>query len=306
MLVLDGVYTTDDDGYLRFHPVKTPTPTQLETLLTRITQRIIRILVKDGYLTADDQQPGLNLTDADALDNLNAASTEPSDRRYTIALGPGRGNRSLTIRNPAMAKPDQPVKTLTSNQNGFSLNAAIACQPHQRDKLERLCRYVTRPAICLERLTLRNDGQVQYQLKHPFRDGTTHVLFSPLDFIGKLVALIPRPRHNLVRYHGVLTPNARLRPHIGPATKRRKKTKKHHSDRPSPGTSPGIASVPETPTTPLTWAQRLQRVFQIDITLCPKCGGKLRVISDITDPVVINKILNHAARVPPNQPPAPI
>ncbi len=155
---------------------------------------------------------------------------------------------------------------------------------------------MTRPAICLERLTLRNDGQVQYQLKHPFRDGTTHVVFSPLDFIGKLVALIPRPRHNLVRYHGVLAPNARLRPHIVPATKRRKNPKNHNPDHPSPGTPPTIASLHEIPTAPLTWAQRLKRVFQIEITRCPKCGGKLRVISDITDPVVINKILNHTNR----------
>jgi len=127
-----------------------------------------------------------------------------------------------------------------ANQNGFSLNAAVACQPHQRDKLERLCRYVTRPAICLERLTLRADGQVQYQLKHPFRDRTTHILFSPLDFIGKLVALVPKPRHNLVRYHGVLAANAKLRKYIVPATVRTKPATKrkadHKKDKPTTGT----------------------------------------------------------------------
>ena len=68
-----------------------------------------------------------------------------------------------------------------------------------------------------DRLTSRADGQVQYQLKHPFRDGTTHMVFSPLDFIGKLVALVPRPRHHPVRYHGVLAPNAKLRKYIVPA-----------------------------------------------------------------------------------------
>jgi hypothetical protein len=76
---------------------------------------------------------------------------------------------------------------------------------------------VTRPAICLDRLTHRADGQVQYQLKHPFRDGTTHILFSPINFIGKLVSLVPKPRHNLVRYHGVLAPNAKRRPQVVPA-----------------------------------------------------------------------------------------
>ena len=298
MLILDGVYTTDDNGYIRFHPVKAPTQHQLDTLVARIIQRVIRILIRDGYLTAEQEQPGLALPDADPLDNLNAASI-----RYTIALGPGRGNRTLTIHDPASVKSERPVKALTCNHDGFSLNAAIACQANQRDKLERLCRYVTRPAISLERLTLRSDGQVQVQLKHPFRDGTTHLLFSPLDFIGKLVALIPRPRHNLVRYHGVLAPNATLRPGIIPATQQRERKKP--ADHQSHNSSTEAVPPTETLTAPLTWAQRLKRVFEIDITLCPRCGGKLRVIADITEPAVISKILNHIARAPPNQQTAP-
>ena len=50
---------------------------------------------------------------------------------------------------------------------------------------------------------------------------------------------------------------------------------------------------------PLTWAQRLRRVFNIDITLCPLCGGTMRVIADITDPELIQKILDHIAAQPP-------
>jgi hypothetical protein len=50
---------------------------------------------------------------------------------------------------------------------------------------------------------------------------------------------------------------------------------------------------------PLTWAQRLKRVFNIDITLCPLCGGSMRVIADITDPDIIQKILDHIQARPP-------
>jgi hypothetical protein len=130
MLILDGVYITDAEGSPRFHPVKTPTQKQLDCLLNRIIQRVIRTLVKDGYLIEDAVQPGLDLSDHDPLDQLHAASC-----RYTIAMGPGQGNRVLTIHNPALVQPNQPRKTLTSNQNAFSLNAAVACQPHQRDRL---------------------------------------------------------------------------------------------------------------------------------------------------------------------------
>jgi hypothetical protein len=43
----------------------------------------------------------------------------------------------------------------------------------------------------------------------------------------------------------------------------------------------------------MTWAQRLKRVFGIDIQTCPACGGALRIIASIEDPVVIEKILAH-------------
>ena len=97
--------------------------------------------------------------------------------------------------------------------------------------------YVTRPAICLERLTVRANGQIQYELKNPLSDGTTHVLFSPLDFLSKLAALVPRPRHNLVRYHGVLVrgcrqPNANIRKIIVPnRSKSEKKMMAKHTSR---------------------------------------------------------------------------
>jgi len=62
-----------------------------------------------------------------------------------------------------------------------------------------------------QRLSLTRNGQVRYQLKTPYTDGTTHVLFEPLDFISRLVALVPKPRVNLTRFHGVFAPNSKYR-----------------------------------------------------------------------------------------------
>jgi hypothetical protein len=59
------------------------------------------------------------------------------------------------------------------------------------------------------------------------------------------------------------------------------------------------------PTEPsrLTWAQRLKRAFEFDVTFCPLCAGTLRVIADITDPAIIDKVLSHVrqSRAPPAQ-----
>ena len=43
----------------------------------------------------------------------------------------------------------------------------------------------------------------------------------------------------------------------------------------------------------MTWAQRLKRVFNIDVSVCPTCGGDSRVIACIEDQAVIDKILAH-------------
>ena len=51
--------------------------------------------------------------------------------------------------------------------------------------------------------------------------------------------------------------------------------------------------VGETVVAHRTWAQRLERVFNIDITTCQDCGGAMKVIACIEDPDVIQKILTH-------------
>lgn len=303
MLILDGVYTPEQNGP-RFHGVGAPDAQTLERLLNRLIRRILRRLMGDGLLVADPEQPWLDLEPADTLDHLNVASI-----RYRIAVGNGAGSRTLTLKNPALARTDSTPKPFTANRDGFSLNCAVACQPHQRDRLERLCRYITRPALCLERLSTNAAGQVVYQLKNPYRDGTTHVLFSPEDFIARLAALVPRPRINLTRYHGLFAPSSPMRRAIVPTPAKLRQRRKPEDPATAPAAQHNKPSEPPTgrapPTAPLTWAQRLKRVFEIDITLCPLCGGQLRVIADITDPELIGKILDHVhSRAPPRLPPA--
>ena len=46
----------------------------------------------------------------------------------------------------------------------------------------------------------------------------------------------------------------------------------------------------------MTWAQRLKRVFTIDVETCRECGGAMKVIACIADPVVIKKILDHVKK----------
>ena len=70
----------------------------------------------------------------------------------------------------------------------------------QRKELEQLCRYITRPAIANERLKRNRTGQVVLQLKSPYKDGTTHVVMEPLEFMERLAALVRRPRLNPIPF----------------------------------------------------------------------------------------------------------
>jgi hypothetical protein len=87
-------------------------------------------------------------------------------------------------------------------RDGFSLNAVVAFAAHEREGIEGLCRYVTRPALALERLSTNGAGQVEDQRKAPYRDGATHFVFEPLDVLARLAALVPRPRGNRFRCPG--------------------------------------------------------------------------------------------------------
>ena len=141
----------------------------------------------------------------------------------------------------------------------------MAARADQRQKLERLCRYISRPAISEKRLSLTPNGNVRYQLKTPYRDGTTHVIFEPLDFIARLAALVPKPRVNLSVSRRLCAkqpiPGARDAGQAGQ------------------GGQHARTADPEEPTSAerraaMTWAQRLKRVFGIDIETCPACGGR--------------------------------
>jgi hypothetical protein len=94
-----------------------------------------------------------------------------SGLRYRIAIGPQQGCKVFTLQTlPDYG--DDPLTSTVGKVAGFSLHAGVAARANERDKLERLCRYIARPAISTKRLSLTRNGQVRYELKTPYNDGT--------------------------------------------------------------------------------------------------------------------------------------
>jgi hypothetical protein len=278
MLVLDGVYRREGEHRLRFVPVPAPSSVELQGLVQRIAERIGRSLERSGLITRDIENAYLAFDPAEEapINSLLGASIT-----YRIATGSREGQKVFTLQT-LPAEPDEPRREVAES-SGFSLHAGIAAKDSQRNKLEHLARYVARPPIATERLSLTEGGFVRLALKTPYRDGTTHVIFEPEDFIARLVALVPKPRAHLTRYHGVFAPASPDRARVVPKTRVVAAGKTVESGEPS------VVDRQRS----LTWAQRLKRVFAIDIEVCRRCGGKLRVIANIEDPPVIERILEH-------------
>jgi len=271
MLYLGGVY--DSKGY--FWPVKPPTKEDMDHITHTIAQRVSRYLEREGYLYRDEETEYLDLVaeEDDAMHGIISASIT-----YRLAFGPNVGKKALTLQAVPVSDGQARSIELVSKQAGFSLHAGVACKSNQRKKLEHLCRYVARPAISEQRLSLAGNGNVIVALKTPYDDGTSHVVLSPLEFMGRLAALVPKPRVNLTRFHGVFSPNSKLREFVVP--------RKSVDD-------VGVENQSGNKAYSMTWAQRLKRVFAIEIEKCEKCGGKVNIIASIEDPEVIEKILKH-------------
>jgi hypothetical protein len=290
-LVLDGVYTQGQGGAV-FHPVAPPSNTQLQDLLQHLIRRVMRCLVRQGALLEEAGELYLSDLDPDnVLAPLHAASCT-----YRIAFGPRKGHKVLSLQTVAQQPP--PVTSPRCvGEGGFSLHANTFCPAHDRATLERLCRYITRPALANERVTTNDKGQVVLKLKSPYRDGSSHIVMEPLEFMQRLAALVPRPRLNLIRFHGVLAPNHKLRAEVVP--------KQASTVTPSTADDeqPEVAGI--NAAWRISWARLLKRVFNIDIETCPHCQGKLKIIAAITSPAAITKILTHlglSAQPPPAAP----
>jgi hypothetical protein len=125
-------------------------------------------------------------------------------------------------------------------------------------------------------------------MKQAMPDGSTHLLLTPQTLLRRLAALVPPPRQNLTRFHGVLAPNARLRPLV---TYRPAQVEVTAAPEPpldeaaaSPAQPAGKSRVP--------WADLLKRSFGDDVLRCP-CGGRRRILAHLVNANVVRHILKH-------------
>ncbi len=160
---------------------------------------------------------------------------------------------------------------------GVNVHAGVVVPAGDRAALERLVRYLLRPALSLRRLSLRDDGAAVYRLQRPDRHGRTSLVMTPLELLARLAAILPAPRLALRRQLGVFAPASLDRRRIMP---RRSLATASLVTPPVPHEScHPKSSVP----TRVPWAELLRRVWHIDALRCDRCGGRLRPVALVQD-----------------------
>jgi len=209
-------------------------------------------IVIDGVFEADAQD-GVTFQPASGVDAPAIAAVQATVRKRLLRAVERRG---------LLSADDAQVMAEWEHGGGFSVDAQVRIEAHERDGLERLLRYCARPAFALERLREIDSEHLVYESVKPGPGGSVSLMLTPMQLLDRLAALIPPPRKHRHRYYGALAPNSPLRAAVTALAQ-------PAEDTPAPamiGASPSDA----TPTEPAhrqaaryVWALLLARIYEV-------------------------------------------
>jgi hypothetical protein len=312
-LVVQGVFADRPDGTRYFAPAPAPANREVARLLATIQRRVTRLVARHGIDLANPSAETDNV-DPRQLEWPAYAAMQGAAVLGRVATGARAGDRVIRV-GATVAPIETTAGELHAAAGGFDLHAAVAVPAGDRDRLEHLCRYVLRPPVAENALERAADGRILLRLRRRWRDGTWAVRFTPTELLEKLAAMIPKPRINLLVYHGEFAPPARGRADAVRAARERSARERACEEAgalargPTPPAAAG-APAQESPATPeqspprpvpppdgrptyYPWAALLRRTFAIDVLECPECGGRLRLLATIAHPPTIAAILRH-------------
>jgi hypothetical protein len=174
--------------------------------------------------------------------------------------------------------------------SGFNVYCGPRIWPRDRRAMENLAGYIIRASFSQERMVYASEShRVVYQSK----DGKDERVYDALEWMAALCSHVPNRGEQMVRYYGYYSNASR--------GKRRKKAADAETDLTVIDAPRGSAGSRKS------WARLIQKIYEVDPLICPRCQGPMRVISIIEDQPVIRKILTHLGLwdEPPRQRPPP-
>ena len=195
---------------------------------------------------------------------------------------------------------DSLVRTEASNTgllaagDHVAVHVANAFDGRDRKRLQRQVKYLLRPPVALDDVTATDHGTVRIALKRPTKRGAWFCELTPRQLLARLAALVPPPRANMLRYRGVFAPRHHLRPAVIERAPGAKNDPHQLSLLEPKGDIEVVAKVSKDPPTPrrIAWMRLLSRVFAVDLSVCPKCSGPMKVLDAVTDPSRVAQMLH--------------
>ncbi len=262
----------------------TPSHADIAEVASRTATRIEKILRAHGRSLdpeLDDgsppdlalDEPGLAACYAAAARGISVSGDragQPPLRLIASPEPPARPRAVDATDQPIVDATDQPIAEV----RGINIHAVQVVDGRDRRRVERLCKYITRPPVAQDRLERRADGKLELGFKRAWRDGTRALVFEPADIIPRLVAAVPPPRFHLLRYFGVLSSHSSRRRRVVPTP-----TRDATANKPPPARGDQLELLGERDDAPAPrnrWAWLLAHVFAADVETCPRCSGPMR------------------------------
>ncbi len=281
-LVFDGVFSRTPMGGLTFDPAFGPTDAEVAQVLDAIRQRVQRLLRRRGLEPGNEN---IGPEDPLAEASLALAGIVGASVQGRVALGTRAGARVRRLGHGPTAESDARGPR-HAYVDGFDLHANVWVGAHDRARREQLCRYLLGPPLADDRLRLLGDGRVRVQLKRAWSDGTTHLLFEPVEFLEKLAALAPRRRSTwsstMASLRRTRAGGLRWSPTVAPRVMGRRVRRRPHDERRG-------AAKPRY----WSWAALMRRAFDLDVLRCPCFADRMELLTTIDDPAVTHRILAH-------------
>jgi hypothetical protein len=194
-LVPDGVFV-ESGGVVRF--VQAPTPTAADI------QRVAAELAARVYRSTERWRRRLEATQGDLANQLLEQLARLGQEM--VGLGP----------RPKAERPDARQRRWIGRHEGVEVHLGVTVRRGDAHGRERLARYISRPALCLKRIEREEDGRILIRFKQPWRNGTLGIRLNPAVFLLRIATLMPPPRVNLTRYHGVFAAASPIRSRVIP------------------------------------------------------------------------------------------
>lgn len=196
------------------------------------------------------------------------------------------------------ALPEESAREMLARPHGgFSLDAQVSIAADDRAALERLLRYVLRPALSVQRLSYKpEEDLVRYRPKKG-RPGDPAVFeWKPLEFLERFSRLIPPPRLHLVRYYGALAPRSGQRTAVSRAAREGIACEELLAGVPADGLRAAAACAQRVirkafARSAKSWAACLRKVFEVNPIQCPSCGVEMVPVAAITDDRQLDRLL---------------